>query len=95
MNTLTIETGVSDHHKLIGKMLRSTFAKGKPKIIFYRSYKNFDNEKFEELLKKYLSSMLDFQSFHLVFKTTLDRFSPLKQNLCKTTNNKNLEKNLS
>ena len=29
MNTL--ETGVSDHHKLIGTMVRSTFAKGKPK----------------------------------------------------------------
>ena len=30
MKTLTFETGVSDHHKLIGTMLRSTFAKGKP-----------------------------------------------------------------
>ena len=30
METLTIETGVSDHHKLIGTMLRSTFAKEKP-----------------------------------------------------------------
>ena len=29
MNTLTSETGVTDHHKLIGAMLRSTFAKGK------------------------------------------------------------------
>ena len=36
MNTLTFETGVSDHHKLIGTKLRSTFAKGKPKKIFYR-----------------------------------------------------------
>ena len=33
MNTLTFDTGLSDHHKLIGKMLRSTFAKGKPKKI--------------------------------------------------------------
>ena len=31
MNTLTFETGVSDHHKLIGTMLRYTFAKSKPK----------------------------------------------------------------
>ena len=62
MNTLTFETGVSDHHKLIGTMLRSTFAKGKPKKIFYRCYKNFDNEKFEEELKKHLSSVLDFES---------------------------------
>ena len=74
MNTLTFETGVSDHHKLIGTMLRSTCGKGKPKKTFYHCYKNFDNEKFEEELKKYLSSM-----FHLAFKSTVDRFAPLQQ----------------
>ena len=62
-------------------MLRSTFAKGKPKIIFYRCYKNCGNEKFEEELKKHSSSKLDFGSFHLAFKTTLDRFCCAKQQL--------------
>ena len=62
MDTLTFETCVSDHHKLIGTMLSSIFAKSKPKKIFYRCYKNFDNEKFEEELKKHLSSVLDFES---------------------------------
>ena len=52
MKTLTFETGVSDHHKLIGTMLRSTFTKGKPKEMFYRCYRNFDNKKFEEELQK-------------------------------------------
>ena len=52
MKTLTFETGVSDHHNLIDTMLRSTFAKGKPKKLFYRCYRNFDNKKFEEELKK-------------------------------------------
>ena len=33
-------------------MLRSTLVKGKPKKIFDRCCKNFDNEKFEEELKK-------------------------------------------
>ena len=55
MNTLTFEKGVSDHHKLIGTMLRSIFAKSKHKKIFYRCYKNFDNEKFGGELKKHLS----------------------------------------
>ena len=41
MKALTFETGVSDNHKLIGTMLRSTFTKGKPKM-FYRCYSNFD-----------------------------------------------------
>ena len=31
MNTLTFEAGLSHHHKFIGTMLRSTFAKHKPK----------------------------------------------------------------
>ena len=79
MNTLTFETGVSDRHKLIGTMLRFTFAKGKPKYLFYRCYKNFDNEKFEQKLKRHLSSLQDFESFYLAAKTTLDRFAPLKQ----------------
>ena len=78
MNTLTFEKGVLDHHKLIGTMLRSKFVKGRPKKIFYRCYKNFDNEKFEEELKKHLSSVLDFELFHLAFKTTLDRFAPIQ-----------------
>ena len=41
---------------------------------------NFDNEKFEEELKKHLSSTLDFELFHLAFKATLDQFAPSKQN---------------
>ena len=57
MNTLTLETGVSDHHKLIGTMLRSTFAKDKPKKVIYRCNKNFDHENFKEELKRHLSSV--------------------------------------
>ena len=59
-------------------MLRSTFAKRKPKKIFYHCYKNFDNKKFEEELKKNLSSKLDFESFNFAFKMTLGRFAPLQ-----------------
>ena len=40
MKTLTFEMGVSDHHKLIGAVLRSTFGKGKPKKMFYHCYRN-------------------------------------------------------
>ena len=86
VNTQTFETGLSDHHKFIGMMLRSTFAKGKPKKICYHCYKNCDNEKFEEELKKYLSSVLDFESFHLAFKTILDRSESLKQKVMPKSN---------
>ena len=56
MNTLTFKTGVSDHHKLVGTMPRFTFTKGKPKKNFCGCYKNFDNEKFEELKKTFIFS---------------------------------------
>ena len=94
MNILTVETCVSDHHKFIGVMLSSTFAKGKPKKIFYHCYKNFDNGKFEEELKKHLSSVLDFELFHLAFKMALDRFSPLTQKVLRNNNQPFMSKTL-
>ena len=63
MKTLTFETGVYDHHKLIGTMLISTFAKGKPKIMFYRCYRDFENNKFEEDLQNQLPSVSECESF--------------------------------
>ena len=37
-------------------------------------------------LKKHLSSVLDFESLHLAFKTTKDRFAPLKQKVVRNIN---------
>ena len=86
MKTLTIETGISDHHKLIGAMLRSTFSKGKPKKMLYHCYRNFDNKKFEEELQKQLPSVSDFESFQFAFKVILNQFAPLKQKLIRNNN---------
>ena len=78
MKTLTFEMGVSDHHKLIGTMLRLIFAKGKPKKMFYQCYRNFDNKKFEEELQKQLPSVSDFESFQFAYKVIFNQFAPLK-----------------
>ena len=51
MESLTNETGISDHHKLIYTFLKSTYAKGKPKFVYYICFKNFN----KELIKKNLS----------------------------------------
>ena len=43
------ETDLSDYHMLVAKIatiFRSTFIKLPPKIVKYRSYKNFDENKF-------------------------------------------------
>ena len=90
MKTLTFVTGVFDHHKLIGTMLRSTFAKGKHKTMLYLSYRNFDNKMFEEELQMQLPSVSDF----VRFKVILNQFSPLKQKLIRNNNQPFMTKTL-
>ena len=43
-NTQTIETGLSDFHKLAVTILKMYL----PKVITYRDFKNFDNSRFSE-----------------------------------------------
>ena len=43
-NTMVISTGISDCHKMILTVLKTTFKKGKPKEIVYRSRKNYDKD---------------------------------------------------
>ena len=56
-HTSVIETGMSDHHKMIGSFLKSTFRRLPPKNISYRDYKNFDSVTFLNELSK-----LDFNT---------------------------------
>ena len=52
-NTLTIETGISDFHKMVAiTAMKLFYKKQKPKIMQYRSYKNFDNQVFQRELNK-------------------------------------------
>ena len=48
MSSDVYETCISGHHKMIISVLRKTFAKCKPKTVFYRYYKNFDQDYFTE-----------------------------------------------
>ena len=51
-NSCVIETGLSDFHKLVVTVLKTTYKKSKPKIISYRCYKSFDNDNFREALQQ-------------------------------------------
>ena len=44
--TFVCETGLSDCHKLVATIFRSKFIKLPPKVVNYRSCKNFDENKF-------------------------------------------------
>ena len=45
-NSDSLETGLSDFHKLIVTVLKTFFKKQSSKIISYRNYKNFSNDLF-------------------------------------------------
>ena len=76
-----LETGISDHNKMIIFFFRSTFTKGKPKTFYYRCYKKFNLEQLQMELKEKLEEILN-NSFDILleeFKTCLDKFAPLKE----------------
>ena len=81
MKSMTLETGISDHHKMIMTIFRSTFAKGKPKTFYYRCYKKFNLEQFQMELKEKLDEISNnsFDIFLEEFKTCLDKFAPLNE----------------
>ena len=39
----TVETGLSDFHKIVVSVFKTSFKKQKPKIVTNRDYKRFDN----------------------------------------------------
>ena len=49
--TSTTETGLSDCHKLISSFMKSYISRLKARTIFYRIYKNFNEEKFVKDVK--------------------------------------------
>ena len=75
-------------------MLRSTFSKEKPKKMFYRCYRNFDNKKFKKELQKQLPSVSDFESFQFAFKVILNQFVSLKQKRIQNNNQPFMTKTL-
>ena len=88
------EAGLSDHHKMVYSFLRKTFAKGKPKSIYYRCFKNFEHRKFNEELKKRISIDISFEAFLEIFQSTWDRFAPYKHKKLRYYNNPFMTKQL-
>ena len=74
--TLTIETGLSDFHKLIVTVLKIKHEKVSPKIIQYKDYKNSDSRGFTEKLQMRLTNLemnsLDFGSLKKCFMELLN-----------------------
>ena len=80
-NSSLFSTGISDFHALATSIMKLTYTKGKPKIKFYRDYKNFDNNLFKVDLENSLRNLTDltYTSFEKVFMRTLDCHVPIKK----------------
>ena len=76
---MVLETGISDHHKMIVATFCFASAKGDPKTFHYRSY--FNLEQFQMKLKEKLDEISDnlLDIFLEEFITCLDKFAPSKE----------------
>ena len=87
-STTTMETRISDFHKMVITVLKIFYRKQKPKIFYYRNYKTFDANK-EELNNDLLS--IDINNAELVeFTNTvlsiLNKHAPIKRKCIRANN---------
>ena len=83
LKTENLFTGLSDFHKLVISVFKTTFLKSKPKEIIYRDFKKFSGESFNEELSLKLTNecVNDYSSFENIFLDTLNHHAPVKKKL--------------
>ena len=82
-STKTVSTGLSDFHKLVLTVLKTTIVKNKPREIQYRNYKYFYSGKFdrdlkEEFSREYVDSRRKSDD---LFLKVLNKHAPLKKKM--------------
>ena len=98
-NSITIETGLSDYHKLTISVLKTYFKKKPPVRLNYRKYSTFNENSFRHDLLENLQNLpkesLNYDTFHDIFVTTLDKHAPIKQKFVRGNNAPFMNKTLS
>ena len=79
-NTTTLSTGLSDFHKMIVTVLKTTFPKSRPKILTYRDFSKYIETDFRTDLRKNISEIRDktYRSFEDAFLHVLNKHAPNK-----------------
>ena len=84
-NTSTIETGISDFHKMVVTVLKIHYKKQKAKVIHYRDYKNFNEEDFQTELNNELSNVdinnVEFDIFNDIVMSVFDQHAPKNKSI--------------
>ena len=79
-STTTVSTGLSDFHKMIVTVLKTTFPKAKPKVMPYRDYSKYVENDFQRDLQNKLLCTVnkDYDSFDKAFLDVLNNHAPYK-----------------
>ena len=98
-NSMTIETGLSDFHKMTVTVLKSYCKKQDPFTINYRNYNKFNEGVFREELLRQLE-VLDIDTvthdqFKVTFMTTLNWHAPMKKKIVRGNSAPFMNKTLS
>ena len=98
-NTMAIETGLSDHHKMTLTALKVFIRKKNPITVNYRSYKNFNETNFRiDLYNALLNcnkQTLKYDEFKTILMTVLNSHAPTKQRILRGNNQPFMNKTLS
>ena len=97
-NSCSIETGLSDHHKMTITVLKPYYTKLKPSLISYRSYKNFDEISFKAELGQSLHGNsienMKYDEFKDTFMNVLNKYAPMKEKTIRGNNAPFMNKSL-
>ena len=94
---MTLETGLSDFHKMTITVLKRYFKKKPPITIKYRDLRYFNGLKFREDIRNQLEqiSEVDVDSFKHVFISTWNSHAPVKKKVVRANNAPFMNKSLS
>ena len=98
-NSLVIESGLSDHHKMTITVLKSFFHKQEPVTINYRDYKSFNKNNFQSELMNKLNEGhtydTNYEIFETIFMDLLNKHAPMKVKYVRANNAPFMNKVLS
>ena len=98
-NSVALETGLSDHHKMTVTILKTYFKKSEPVVISYRAYKHFNENAFRkdllEQLQIFDKENMKYDNFKSIFIDVLNHHAPLKKKTVRANNAPFMNKTLS
>ena len=99
-NSMVIETGLSDFHKMCITVMKMYYSKQKPTIIHYRKFKDFNNDSFIKdlqtlLTKSFNEEAIPFQALRESVNVTLEKHAPTKKRYARANQAPYMNKKLS